>query len=843
MAKGKKRVTKQKEVKESPLTKFNIDNIIPEKYQVAALFGIILFIFLIYLSPMFFGGKTIESGDIITSHSLTSYLEKDRDSYSLWYPYIFTGMPAYALAVDFKWFNLIYVGIRAVREAFTLFFSVEYTMWTFYLIILAFTSFLLVRYLTKNNLLGMLGGVATSFSTGIILFLFIGHVTKLVTLAFVPLILLMLLRFRHEIRLRDFAILIIALQLAFQGWHVQIIFYTFFAIGIYYLYFLVYHLVKKESVVRLFKSAGVFAAAAVIALAIQADNLTQIYAYNDYSTRGTESIVDKEAGKDPQGEGSGFYKYATDWSFSPGEVLTFVVPSYYGFGASKYNGPLTQGREVEVNTYFGQMPFVDVAMYMGAAIFFLGLFAMYADRKNPIVQYLIVLVIISLLISFGRTFPVVFDLMFNFFPFFNKFRVPSMILVLVQISFPVLAALGIKKIADAKKENDINIENIVKYAAYAFTGLFVISLLANSAIGSWFVQRVNDYAASISQNQRLAQQFQALAEYMSNMFVNDLLVAFGVTALTFWMLFAYMKSQVSLHFALLLITVFVLADLLRIDSRAASYNENQNMDDIFQQPDYVTAIKNTGDDQPYRIMNIKRDGSLGSLNRNSNFNGYFLLQDMYGYSAIKPRSFQDYMDVVGPVNPTLWRMLNVKYVVTESPMQMAGFSLLKQTKDGLVYNYDNTLPRAYFVDSVTTEKPIEFLRKVGESTIDPKKVALVNEQLNIDAPDSTASVTITSYEDERIELDVTASGSNLLFLGDTYYPNGWHAYIDGEETTIHKVNHGYRGVVVPQGKHNVVFEYLPQSFVISKYVALVLSSMTLLVLVLTLVGTRKRHIE
>ncbi|MCW8812036.1 MAG: hypothetical protein OQK65_00780, partial [Chlorobium sp.] len=100
----------------------------------------------------------------------------------------------------------------------------------------------------------------------------------------------------------------------------------------------------------------------------------------------------------------------------------------------------------EVNTYFGQMPFVDVAMYMGVIIFFMALFAMFADWKNPLVRFFAILSLIALLISFGRTFSVVYDLMFNYFPFFDKFRVPSMILVLVQVSFPILAGLGLVKI-------------------------------------------------------------------------------------------------------------------------------------------------------------------------------------------------------------------------------------------------------------------------------------------------------------------------------------------------------------------------------------------------------------
>jgi uncharacterized membrane protein YfhO len=61
-----------------------------------------------------------------------------------------------------------------------------------------------------------------------------------------------------------------------------------------------------------------------------------------------------------------------------------------------------------------------------------------------------------------------------------------------------------------------------------------------------------------------------------------------------------------------------------------------------------------------------------------------------------------------------------------------------------------------------------------------------------------------------------ASGNNFLFLGDNYVPVGWKAAIDGNETKIYKVNHGFRGIVVPEGEHTIEFTYLPESFVISK---------------------------
>ncbi len=161
-----------------------------------------------------------------------------------------------------------------------------------------------------------------------------------------------------------------------------------------------------------------FTLAVIIGLLIQSDNLTQVYEYTSFSTRGTESILEKETGPTKQSE-SDFYQYATNWSFSPGEVLTFIIPSYYGFGKSTYQGPLSQNQPVEVNTYFGQMPFVDVAMYMGVIIFFLAVFSMIVNWKNPLVRFFTILSVIALLISFGRTFPPVYDLMFNYFPFFR----------------------------------------------------------------------------------------------------------------------------------------------------------------------------------------------------------------------------------------------------------------------------------------------------------------------------------------------------------------------------------------------------------------------------------------
>jgi len=826
MSKVKKNSKVTGPAKENFFTKFNLDNYIPAKYQVPALIIVIILLFLVFLNPLYFGNKIFHSGDIITMESAQPYRAQEREGFSLWFPYIFCGIPAYAISTEATWFNFIYVGFTSVRNFFASLFSNDYTMWSFYLIILGITSFFFMKYLTKNNLVSLFTALATAFSTGLIVFLFIGHVTKLTSLCMYPLLFLMLLRMQKKIRLIDFFILVVALQLFIQGFHVQIIFYTLFAIAIYFIYFFIRSTIKKENELRnnILKSAGVFILASVIAVLIQSDSLTQVYEYTQYSTRGTESIIDK-AGE----TGADYYKYHTDWSFSPEEVLTFIVPSFYGFGNSTYKGPLTNNQSVEVNTYFGQMPFVDVAMYMGVLIFFLALYGIFTRWKNPFVQFLTILSGVALLISFGKNFPVFFDLMFYNFPYFDKFRVPSMALVLVQLSMPVLAGFGLMRILSLRNEKNIKQTKTLKNLALGFTVILIFSLLLNSSISDWFITRVNDYAADIQASRpQLAQQFMALAEYSAEMFTTDLLLAFGFSTIVFWLAYFYVTNKVSADFLVFSVIVLTIIDLWRIDARGAKYIDSPDVKNIFTEPAYITAIKNQNDKQPFRMFNLKQDNSYGSIGYNSNFNAYFLVEDFYGYSGIKPRAFQDLMDVAGPANTSMWRMLNVKYIVADNFFPANYLTLIDSSAGNFTYLFNNYLPRAYFVNSVEKKSNIEFLNLLKASAFDPKEKAFVHDvDLKVDPLDSTAYSRVTNYKEDYIKVEANASGNNLLFIGNTYH-HGWKAIIDGEETETYLVNHGYIGVIVPKGNHIVEVRYAPESFYISKNIALVLSSLVVI---------------
>lgn len=846
MATNDKKFTKsEKKLKETFFSSFSIDKYIPIKLQTLIFLLVILLIFLLFYYPLYFGGKTFQSGDIITSQSAKIYIENHKGGFTLWNPYIFTGMPAYAIAVGYKWFNLIHVITITVRDIFSSPFNIDYAKWTFYLLALAYTMFFFMMNRTKNRLISFFTSLVTSFSTGIVVLLYIGHVTKLTAIFVFPVILLLLLNFQKKIKFLDVMLLLFFMPVMFLGWHVQIIFYIFFAVMIYFIYYLARAIKIKDNFLlkQLLKSAAIFITAIVIGLGIQSDNFTQIYEYSPYSTRGTESIVDKESGNTKKTE-TDFYEYATNWSFSPGEVLTWIIPSYYGYGKTVYNGPLSQNQDVEINTYFGQMPFVDVAMYMGVIVFFLAIFSMIINWNDPLVRYLTILAIIATLISFGRTFPLFYDLMFHYFPFFDKFRVPSMILILVQLSLPILAGLGIFKIISLKNVNDKKYNNLIRNIFYVLTIIFILTLLLASPIKGWFVDHI------IASGQKGA-QLQQIHDFMSDMFLSDIRLAFFFSAAVFGLIFAYINSSISKDLMIFAIIVLSLVDIFRIDMRGETYTEASNLEKLFQKPEYVAAIESLNDKSVFRIINLKQDGSLGSIQQNSNFNAYFLIQDLYGYSGIKPRAYQDYMDVLGsPANPTFWRMTNTKYIVFDKPINFEGLLPVYSGNKTYVYKNENALPRAYFVNDVKKIPAIDILNRVKNNQFDPKEIAFVEDvDLKVDKPDSTVTVQIEKYEDENIYLDVNASGNNFLFLSDTYYGKPfdykipilniklftsykWRAYIDGKETEIYRTNHDFRGIIVPKGNHKIHFEYLPESFVIAKNISLVLSSLVFVGLII-----------
>ncbi|MCH8940869.1 MAG: YfhO family protein [Bacteroidetes bacterium] len=791
---------------------------------------IIILAVILFFAPSYFGGKIIQSGDITNIYAFKNYFKESPNV--LWNPYIFLGMPMFG---NIGWADFFINSLlKFIPKIYTLFTN-NYVSWSFYFLFLGFFNFYLMRHLKATIIVSIIVAVASMFSTGIVLLYFIGHITKLLSLVVFPLVILFLLRFNEKIKLLDVILFILTMHFLFSQWHIQIMFYIFFSVGVFYLYYFARSLLLKnrELTKTLIKSLLGFTFVSVIALSMNYYKLKQIYDYSPYSTRGTKSIVDLQ-NKSIEKEQEDFYKYATNWSFSPEEMTTFFFPSFYGYGNSNYKGPLSNNREVNVNTYFGQMPFVDAAQYMGIIILLLGFFAIVTRWKEPLVQFLTILILISLILSFGRTFPLLYNLFYDYFPFFNKFRAPVMILNIVQLSLPILAGLGLMKIFYIKNDKDLSGKIIIKRTAIVLSVLLALSVVFNQAIIGWFVGRI----ASAGQR---GSQLSQLSDYISNMFMGDVYFSLFLSAGVFWLAYIYVKGKITYDLLGVLVLIIVVVDLWRVDFRGINYSDEKNITQDFIMPAYLKAIKSENNNTPYRLLNLKQDRTLGSFSHNNNYYVNFLVEDFYGYSGIKPRTYQDIIDVIGPANPTLWRMLNVKYLILDKPVNNKDFTNIFSSKKDYVYKNNAVLPRAYFVDSVATAEPMEILNLIKNNSFDPKKVAYLEKgKVSVDAPGKAARVTFKSYNDENIILNVQATGNNMLFLGNTYYPVNWKAKIDGKTVTIYKLNHGFMGIIVPEGNHNIWFSIEPTSFFIGKYITLSFNIIILIGLCFVFVK-RKKH--
>ena len=72
-----------------------------------------------------------------------------------------------------------------------------------------------------------------------------------------------------------------------------------------------------------------------------------------------------------------------------------------------------------------------------------------------------------------------------------------------------------------------------------------------------------------------------------------------------------------------------------------------------------------------------------------------------------------------------------------------------------------------------------------------------------------------------------------MVFSEIYYEgsgNDWQAYIDGEPVEHIRVNYTLRGMKVPAGRHDIVFEFKPKSFYAGQKVNMAGSGLLLLLI-------------
>ncbi|MFZ1979103.1 MAG: hypothetical protein WAV76_14205, partial [Bacteroidota bacterium] len=458
--------------------------LIPNKYQHPAAIAIIYISILIFFHAMVFDGKVYQSSDSLPVWETFMKEVQQEGSIALWNPYLFCGMPGYAALMypvvqsfDITTHVWEWVG----RDKLSFLFLKERSSGSsliFYLVY-GIGMYLLAYRFFKRKSIAVLIALMAMYGTYTALYIMIGHTTKLAVLSWFPYVFLIVDKLREKFNIFLAFLLPVFVRLMLQSAHMQFLFYIYFALSVYFLFFLVRALRKKENWKNVLASGAIFLLATGLAFLMGATLHFSTLEYNPYSIRGSNPIQNTALTSPTKTIGGGLdYDYATNWSFSPGEIMTFFIPSWYGFGPLPYQGPLTQNQLVKLYLYWGPQPSVDGPQYMGIIALVFAIIGFYRNRREPLVQYMGGIIVFSLLVSFGKEFSFVYDLMYHYCPIFNKFRVPSMILMLVQFFTPILAGYGILSFLpeDKKSFTPVQIKQW-KYIFVGIAGLFLIVLL------------------------------------------------------------------------------------------------------------------------------------------------------------------------------------------------------------------------------------------------------------------------------------------------------------------------------------------------------------------------------
>ena len=828
------------------MKQFDWKKLLPYAVAIVAFVAIAM----IYCAPLL-EGKVLVQGDVnnwkgAAQEARAFYDENGTRTW--WTNSMFGGMPTYQITGSLpsgemrnSMAKVAHLGMEGGWEAIGIIFAYF------------FGFFLMLRCFKVNPWLSIIGGLAIGFSTYFFLIIPAGHVTKAVALGFLaPVIGGFYTIFRKQYWLG--APLVVLYGILSLTLHPQMTYYIFMLIGVLACAELYIH-IKDKAWKDLGISVGVLAISLLLVFGTKLSWLEMNQSYLKETMRGGHSELTR-SGDDKSKPAGLDLDYATAWSYGVDETMTFLIPNWEG-GASGYNvGEKSQLCETmkdngvpkrsaeqfcqQVPTYRGEKAFTSGPVYMGAIICFLFVLGLLIV-PGPYKWALLVATLFSVALAWGRNMMWLTELFFNYFPMYNKFRAVESILVVAEITMPLLGILALqqivdKKIAWEKLRMNMFIAGGVTAGLCLFFALFASVVDVTSSYDAQWVNQVPAWLRDAIFNERTAM-------IKADAWRSFIFIALGFAVVYWYAWKSNTQPLASSPYRLIAfygaLAVLVLADMLPVNKRFFGndhFVKAKDADAYFAMQPYEQQILQ--DESYYRVLNL-------ATNTFNDARTSYRLKSIGGYSAAKLRRYQDLIDEhiskeMNPLMQTVMRtqgfmlpdenegkefpvlnMLNMKYAVV--PLQGG-----KQAPVQNPYAMGN----CWFVDEVIiVDTPDEECALLSE--IDLHKQAVADkkfaEALDITKPEITplmafdeSSIELTSYAPNCLQYESMNERNQVAVFSEIYYPYDWHLYIvnnNGEkmELPLVRVNYTLRAAVIPAGLHQLVMEFQPHAIQTDKW--------------------------
>ena len=770
---------------------------------------ILLGINVAFLSPAYFSGDILDQDDIKLGYAKSKEIRDYRaetGEEALWTNAMFSGMPATQISTkyDGNIFQYLTDVVRAIGG------TNSSTYIIFYLMIAAFIG---LRGMGVNHWLSTIGGFAYGYSGFFIIGYAAGHNAKVNTAAFIPLMILALLLVFEKKNWRAFILMAVFAGLSIHRNHFQITYYAGIFMAIIWVVYLIQY-AKEKALPTFAKYTGLVALAGVLAIGPNIANIWSTKVYTSESMRGGKSELTQK--NQNQGEGGLSYDYAMSWSTGIYETVAMVIPNAAGGGmmvdyskkgtetfdqlvqAFRGQGMNAKQAEQQANQYMGAafMRWTGESMgngayYVGAAIFFLFCLAFFVVG-GATRQWVVASGIFFVFMSWGSNFNAFNTFLFNYLPLYNKFRVPSMALTIVFFIVPFYGILGLNQwyTLDKKARFDA-----LKKGALAFTGFVALFGLIAPFVMDLETARDAQFAQQGFRIDQLVGDRRSLA-------TSSALASLGFGLLTAAALYFFHIGKLKLLSSAALIGGIALLDLGLFTTDQIEREDflSQRQWEAQYAPTAANQAINQDSDPHFRVWNA----TVGLIN--DSYTSYHH-KSIGGYHGAKLQRYQDLIDnQLNNQNIACFSMLNAKYIITQGG----------QNGQPQAQRNPDACGNAWSVKNIQLV-PNADAEMAALTAFNPKSTAIIDtrysDYLGGKTTYAPAKARLTSYDPKYLEYSVEGGDAFIVF-SELFYEgagNDWQAYLDGEPVEHIRVNYLLRGLTVPAGKHEVVFEYAPKS--------------------------------
>lgn len=818
----------------------------------------LLVLAVLYFSPIVFGGKTLSQHDIVQFNGGAREALLFRETTgqeALWTNSMFSGMPTYLISTRFPGDMTVYL---------TSLFTFGLPPIVANLFAALFCGYLLFAALGMRPVVSLFGAIAIGFTSYNLIILAAGHNSKSYALAYAPLVLAgLLVTFRRN-WLAGGILFALGLTMNIRANHLQITYYLLLLVLVFGVVELIFAL-REKRIGEFVRNSAVLAVGALLAVGVSFGRLYTTAEYGKYSIRGRSELktaAPAQPGQPataPSGEegGSGLdHDYAFSYSYGIGETMTLLVPNYYGGAStSKLDADSNTGKALSgmvdpaqldqylagMPTYWGDQPITSGPVYIGAVVvllFVLGV--MVADRRTR--TWLLAATIFSIMLAWGKNFASFNDLMFDFFPGYNKFRAVSMALTIAQLAMPLLAVLALARVLRARPAATaaplvagmaIQQPDTPEVAGLRRSLLIAVGITAGLCLLALVFGLGSDFAGPVDTQLPQGFPLDALRQDRAALMRADVFRSVFFIVATAAVLWFYLGRKLSLTVAAGLVALLTLADLWTVDKRYLGENNftTQTVTEQFtptKADEQILADK----DLSYRVLNLANPFNDAQTS--------YLHKSIGGYHGAKLRRYQELIErqispemqqlfqqlsTTGQVgNPRVLNMLNARYFI--SPPQQNG--------EVQPIRNPGALGNAWFVRTVQpVQNPDQEMAAL--STFDPATTAVVDvskfPQSKTSYDPTGSTIQLTSYSPNALTYVANATQPGLAVFSEIYYADGWNAYIDGQLTPHLRANYVLRALPVPAGKHTVEFKFEPKEYQIGNIISMVASVLLLLVLI------------